>query len=89
MNRLNVQIRNFATGSVQNSSVSFHVFARIYRSETEVLEHSIRFKMKSSKHKFIYISLSDWQRFIQWKRMEVLDSILNIYLIEKGLNSRG
>lgn len=76
MNRLNVQVRNFATGSVVNSSVSFDVFSRIYRGEKEVLEHSIRFKMKSSKHKFIYISIDDWHRFIQWRRIKVLDSII-------------
>ena len=76
MNRLNVQIRNFATGSVVNSSVSFDVFSRIYPGEVELLDGSVKFKMKSSKHKFIYISTDDWQRFIQWRRIKVLDLLV-------------
>lgn len=76
MNRLNVQVRNFATGSVVNHSVSFHVFSRIYTGEYEVLDYQIKFKMKSSKHKFIYISTDDWQRFLQWRRVKVLDLLI-------------
>ena len=74
---LNVQVRNFATGSVTNNSVKFDVFIRIYHNnEFEVVENSVKFKLKSSKHKWIYISLDDWQRFLQWRRMRVLDLLV-------------
>ena len=73
---LNVQVRNFATGSVTNNSVKFDVFIRIYHNEFEVIENSIRFKMKSGKNKWVYISLDDWQRFLQWRRMKVLDLLV-------------
>lgn len=74
---LNVQVRNFATGSVTNNSVKFDVFIRIYHNnEFEVVENSVKFKLKSSKHKWVYISLDDWQRFLQWRRMKVLDLLV-------------
>lgn len=74
---LNVQVRNFATGSITNNSVKFDVFTRIYHNnEFEVVEKSVKFKLKSSKHKWVYISLDDWQRFLQWKRMKVLDLLV-------------
>ena len=74
---LNVQVRNFATGSVTNNSVKFDVFIRIYHNnEFEVVENSVKFKLKSSKHKWIYISCDDWQRFLQWRRMRVLDLLV-------------
>jgi hypothetical protein len=73
---LNVQVRNFATGSITNNSISFDVFVRIYHNEFEVVENSVKFKLKSSKHKFIYISCDDWQRFLQWRRMKVLDLLV-------------